>query len=72
MRDFYFYVYEIYSCIWSYDNCVPALYRDVGRLKEEGIRMLVEGDEKYEFTIDPILANAVGGIKLMVDEKSAE
>ena len=55
--------------VWSYDNYVPA-HIAMGRLKEEGINCWLKDENTV--TIDPILANAVGGIKLMVDENKAE
>ena len=57
-----------YIPVWSYENYVPA-HIAMGRLKEEGIECWLKDENTV--TIDPILANAVGGIKLMVDEKNA-
>ena len=42
----------------------------MGRLKEEGIECWLKDENTV--TIDPIIANAVGGIKLMVEEEKAE
>ncbi len=42
----------------------------MGRLQEEGIDCWLKDENTV--TIDPILTNAVGGIKLMVDETQAE
>jgi DNA-directed RNA polymerase subunit RPC12/RpoP len=39
------------------------------RLEEEGIRAYLQ--DEHTVTIDPILTNAVGGIKLMVPEEQA-
>jgi predicted RNA-binding Zn-ribbon protein involved in translation (DUF1610 family) len=55
--------------IWTYDNYVPA-HIAMGRLKEEGIDCWLKDENTV--TIDPILTNAVGGIKLMVAEDNAE
>ena len=58
-----------YIPVWSYDNYVPA-HIAMGRLKEEGIECWLKDENTV--TIDPIIANAVGGIKLMVEEEKAE
>ena len=58
-----------YVPVWSYDNYVPA-HIAMGRLKEEGIECWLKDENTV--TIDPILANAVGGIKLMVEEEKAK
>ena len=42
----------------------------MGRLEEEGIRAWLKDENSV--TIDPILANALGGIKLMVPDSQAE
>ena len=42
----------------------------MGRLEEEGINCWLKDENTV--TIDPILTNAVGGIKLMVPESQAE
>jgi len=42
----------------------------LGRLQEEGINCWLKDENTV--TIDPILTNAVGGIKLMVPESQAE
>lgn len=47
----------------SYDNYIPA-HIIKQRLEEEGIRVYLK--DEYTVTIDPILSNAIGGIKLMV------
>lgn len=55
--------------IGSYDNYVPA-HIAMGRLKEEFINCWLQ--DEYTVTIDPLLSNAVGGIKLIVSETQAE
>lgn len=47
----------------AYDNYVSA-HISLGRLEEDGIRCWLKDENTV--TIDPILTNAVGGIKLMV------
>jgi hypothetical protein len=54
--------------IWSFDNYVPAHIAS-GRLKEEGIETWLRDENTV--TIDPILSNAIGGIKLMVPRTEA-
>ena len=51
--------------IWSYDNYVPA-HIAAGRLKESGIECWIKDENSV--TLDPLLSNAMGGIKLMVAE----
>lgn len=53
----------------SYDNYVSA-HLAMGRLEAEGIKCWLK--DEYTVSIDPILTNAVGGIKLMVDEEKAD
>ncbi len=55
--------------VWSYDNYIPA-HIAMGRLKEEGFDCWLKDENTV--TIDPILSNAVGGIKLMVREPEAK
>ncbi|MEO5563911.1 MAG: DUF2007 domain-containing protein [Chitinophagaceae bacterium] len=55
--------------IWSYDNYVSA-HLAMGRLKNEGFECWLK--DEHTVTIDPILSNAVGGIKLMVEEARAK
>jgi Putative prokaryotic signal transducing protein len=55
--------------IAAYDNYVPA-HIALGRLKEEYINCYLQ--DEYTVTIDPLLAGAVGGIKLMVEQTQAE
>jgi DNA-directed RNA polymerase subunit RPC12/RpoP len=54
--------------VWSYDNYVPA-HVAMGRLNEEGFDCWLKDENTV--TIDPILTNAIGGIKLMVAEDQA-
>jgi hypothetical protein len=54
--------------IWSYDNYIPA-HVAMGRLQEEGIECWLKDENTV--TIDPLLGNAIGGIKLMVAEQDA-
>ncbi|MGC4035522.1 MAG: DUF2007 domain-containing protein [Chitinophagaceae bacterium] len=42
----------------------------LGRLEEEGIHCFLQ--DEYTVTIDPLLSNAIGGIKLMVPESQLE
>jgi predicted RNA-binding Zn-ribbon protein involved in translation (DUF1610 family) len=55
--------------ISTYDNYVSA-HIAMGRLEEDGIKCWLKDENTV--TIDPILANAVGGIKLMVANSQAE
>lgn len=55
--------------VWSYDNYVSA-HIAMGRLEEDGFNCWLKDENTV--TIDPILTNAVGGIKLMVEESSAQ
>jgi hypothetical protein len=55
--------------VWSYDNYIPA-HLAMGRLQAEDIQCWLK-DENI-VTIDPLLTNAVGGIKLMVEEAKAK
>jgi predicted RNA-binding Zn-ribbon protein involved in translation (DUF1610 family) len=52
-----------------YNNYIDANII-MGRLEEEGINCWLKDENTV--TIDPILTNAVGGIKLMVPESQAE
>lgn len=58
-----------YVVVWSYDNYVPA-HIALGRLEEEGFNCWLKDENTV--TLDPILTNAVGGIKLMVAEEQAQ
>ena len=55
--------------VWSYDNYVSA-HIAMGRLEEDGFNCWLKDENTV--TIDPILTNAVGGIKLMVAEIEAQ
>lgn len=55
--------------VHSFANYIDANIA-LGRLEEEGIRGWLR--DEHTVTIDPILTNAVGGIKLMVPETQAE
>ncbi len=58
-----------YIPIFSYDNYITA-HIAMGRLEEDGIKCWLKDENTV--TIDPILTNAVGGIKLMVAASQAE
>lgn len=58
-----------YVLVWIFDNYVPA-HIAMGRLQEEGFDCWLKDENTV--TIDPILTNAVGGIKLMVEESKAK
>jgi predicted RNA-binding Zn-ribbon protein involved in translation (DUF1610 family) len=58
-----------YVPVWIFDNYVPA-HIAMGRLQDEGFDCWLKDENTV--TIDPILTNAVGGIKLMVDENQAK
>lgn len=53
----------------AFDNYVSA-HIAMGRLKEEFINCYLQ--DEYTVTIDPLLSNAIGGIKLMVAESQAQ
>jgi predicted RNA-binding Zn-ribbon protein involved in translation (DUF1610 family) len=53
----------------SYDNYVSA-HITMGRLEEDGINCWLKDENTV--TIDPMLSNAIGGIKLMVEATQAE
>ena len=55
--------------IVSFDNYVDA-HIAMGRLQEDDINCHLK--DEHTVSIDPILTNAVGGIKLMVPEVQAE
>ncbi len=52
-----------------FDNYVSA-HISMGRLEEDGINCWLKDENTV--TIDPILTNAIGGIKLMVERSQAE
>ena len=58
-----------YVLLRAFDNYVDA-HIAMGRLQEEGIEGWLKDENTV--TIDPILTNAVGGIKLMVPVADAE
>lgn len=58
-----------YVVVWSYDNYV-TVHLDMGRLQEDGFNCWLKDENTV--TIDPILSNAIGGIKLMVSENDAQ
>ncbi len=53
----------------SFDNYIQA-HIAFGILQEEHINCWLK--DEYSVTIDPMLSNAIGGIKLMVAEAQAE
>ena len=53
----------------SYDNYIPA-HIMLQRLEAEGIRGYLK--DEHTVTIDPILSNAIGGIKLMIHQDQVE
>jgi len=55
--------------IRSYDNYIPA-HIAMGQLKEEFINCYLQ--DEYTVTIDPLLSNAIGGIKLVVAETQVQ
>jgi hypothetical protein len=58
-----------YVIVATYDNYIPA-HIAMGRLEEDGILCWLK-DENTS-TINPVLGNAIGGIKLMVASAQAE
>ena len=50
--------------VWSYNDYVSA-HLDMGRLKNEGFDCWLK--DEHSVTVNPVLSNSVGGIKLMVD-----
>jgi hypothetical protein len=58
-----------FVAVRSYDNYIPA-HIMLGVLKEEFISCYLQ--DEYTVTIDPLLSNAIGGIKLMVAEPQVE
>lgn len=53
----------------TFDNYIPA-HIALGKLKDGFINCYLQ--DEYTVTIDPLLSNAIGGIKLMVAESQAE
>ena len=58
-----------FTCIRSFDNYISA-HIAMGRLEEDAVNGWLKDENTV--TIDPILTNAVGGIKLMVPAVQAE
>lgn len=58
-----------FAIIQTFDNYVSA-HIAMGRLEEDGINCWLKDENTV--TIDPILTNAVGGIKLMVASAQAQ
>jgi hypothetical protein len=58
-----------YAHVWSYDNYVSARIA-LGRLQEDGIDCWLKDENTV--TMNPILGNAIGGIKLMVLSSQAQ
>lgn len=54
-----------FICLNSFDNYVHA-HIALGKLQEEYINCYLQ--DEHTVTIDPLLSNAIGGIKLMVAE----
>lgn len=53
----------MFTKVRAYDNYIPANII-LSRLEQEGIKAYLQ--DEYTVTIDPIISNAIGGIKLMV------
>ncbi len=65
-RFFYEYLYQMEMItIKTFDNYFTANII-LGRLRDAGIHCYLK--DEYTVTIDPILSNAIGGIKLIVNE----
>lgn len=58
-----------YLVLQTFDNYIPA-HIALGRLQEEFINCFLQ--DEYTVTVDPLLANAIGGIKLIVAASQAE
>jgi predicted RNA-binding Zn-ribbon protein involved in translation (DUF1610 family) len=58
-----------FVAVWTYNDYVSA-HIAMGRLEEDGFNCWLKDENTV--TIDPILTNAVGGIKLMVEETGAQ
>jgi rubredoxin len=59
----------MFVAVRSYDNYIPANMM-LQRLENEGIKAYLQ--DEHTVTIDPILTNAIGGIKLMVYKDQLE
>jgi len=53
----------LFIAVRSYDNYIPA-HMMLQQLEAEGIRAYLQ--DEHTVTINPLLTNAIGGIKLMV------
>jgi hypothetical protein len=53
----------MFTQVRAYDNYIPA-NMILSRLEQEGIKAYLQ--DEHSVTIDPIISNAIGGIKLMV------
>lgn len=58
-----------FELLYSFDNYVSA-HIALGRLQNEGINCYLV--DEHSATITPYLSNALGGIKLMVDQTRIE
>jgi DNA-directed RNA polymerase subunit RPC12/RpoP len=58
-----------YQVLYSFDNYIDANLRMM-QLQQEDINCWLK--DEYTVTIDPILTNAIGGIKLMVHDAQLE
>jgi len=59
----------VFVLLATFDNYIPA-HIALGKLKDEFINCYLQ--DEYTVTIDPLLSNAIGGIKLMVAVSQAE
>jgi hypothetical protein len=59
----------MFVILTTFDNYISA-HIALGRLKDDFINCYLQ--DEYTITIDPLLSNAIGGIKLMVAESQAE
>jgi hypothetical protein len=69
MREIFYFTEMEFVPIFSYDNYVPA-HIAMGTLKEENIECWLK--DENTITLDPLLNNALGGIKLMVEKQHAQ
>ena len=66
---FFPFIFMDFILLNSYNNYIEA-HIARGVLEEEGIRCWIK--DEYTVTIDPILTNAIGGIKIMVANPDAQ
>jgi DNA-directed RNA polymerase subunit RPC12/RpoP len=66
---FVYYCSMNFVIIQVFNNYIDANIM-MGRLEEEGIKCWLK--DEITVTVDPILTNAIGGIKLMVPDSQAE